>query len=446
MLDLGQVQKQTQTIHADQVLALSILSFSNQELESFLQEEYYDNPLLDQSLEKSGSDNLIDSMFREFSQVFEPPAPKERTYGDDYYDREQYTRELSIEDPYTLERLVTEQLDPAAFSETEWSFILSCIEHTDEKGFLSCSPACLFNENQIAPSLGAQILNTLQHLEPAGLFSENLEEYLIFQLKERNYNNEKLFQMIRFYLPEVITGKLSTATRELSVSSAQVKSWLQLISSLNPKPMMNIDAPETSYLIPDLVVNYVNHTWEIKINDGDSSRYATNSYYAEMLPRIQDPELKQYFLEKHRRANFILECVEKRRSTLEKTVRCIMEYQESYFLSSGDLRPMTLGTIASLLEMNESTVSRAIKDKTIQYKSVFPIKDLFSVSSGADEDLSQKTILKTLETLIREENKKKPLSDSKLSLLLSEQGIEVSRRAVTKYREKLGIPDSRHRF
>lgn len=447
MLELNQSQKQTQTINTEQVLALNILAYSVQELNKFLQKEYYDNPLLEQtSAPSSASASSGDSMFRDYSEAYARPMPKEQNYGDDYYDREQYSKELSFEDPYTLEQMITDQLDRASYKDNEWDMILSMINNTDEKGFLTLSHLLIAEQHHIDSADADRILSTLQHLEPAGLFTSGLEDYLIFQLKENGNTDDTLIRLIREYLPDVLAGKFSDASRKLSVSTSQIRHYLHQISQLNPRPLPPIDTEKPDYLVPDLIIRRNGDSWEIQNNDGWIGSYDINSYYVHMLSTIQDPELKKYFHEKHKRAQFILECIEKRKKTIEKIALAILDYQRDYFLLGSPLRPMTLNDIAGITEVSESTVSRAIKDKTMQYKKIHVLKELFSVSTGSRADVSQHTVLQVLEDLIRNEDKKKPLSDNKLATLLTEQGIQVSRRAVTKYRESLHIPDSRHRI
>lgn len=446
MLELLQSQKQTQTIHTDQVIALNILAFTSQELEHFLQKEYYDNPMLEQISPPQGNAAPMDSLFPAYNETWKVPVSGEQNYGDDYYDREQYSRELSYEEPYTLEQLITDQLDSVSLTEEEREYIMMLIEHTDEKGFLTIKIDSIYETCRIPPNRAGEILRMLQHLDPPGLFSQNLEDYLIFQLKENDCRDEKLFQLIRTHLKEILSGHLSNASRALGVSTAQIRTWLQTISQLKPRPLSSVDTRKPSYLIPDLIVSRAGDNWEIQINDTCIGSYDLNSYYLHMLSSVQDPELKQYFTEKYKRARFILECVEKRKSTLEKIVRAILSWQTDYFLNGNPLRPMTLSDIATIAEVSESTVSRSIREKTMQFKTILPLKELFSTAAGSASELSQQTVLQIIGELIRTEDKNKPLSDSKLAALLADRGIQVSRRAVTKYRESMHIPDSRHRF
>ena len=162
------------------------------------------------------------------------------------------------------------------------------------------------------------------------------------------------------------------------------------------------------------------------------------------MATAEDQELKAYFAEKLKRARYVLECVEQRRTTILRIVYAILDYQKEYFLQRKAPKPMTLEDIGQILSLHPSTVSRAIKGKYLQYQKTILLKDLFS-GSVSREDSSAAHVKERILALIQKEEKENTLSDSCLEKLLAADGITVSRRTIAKYREQLGIPDSRMR-
>ena len=164
-----------------------------------------------------------------------------------------------------------------------------------------------------------------------------------------------------------------------------------------------------------------------------------------MMETAKDQELKEYFSEKLRRARYVLECVEQRRTTILRIVHTVLDYQSGYFLHGEPLKPMTQEDVAQRLELHPSTISRAIRGKYLQYQKTVLLKDLFSGALSKEEGTAAKDVKERLKALIQNEDKKAPLSDSRLEKLLAGEGIVISRRTIAKYREQMGVPDSRMR-
>jgi RNA polymerase sigma-54 factor len=173
--------------------------------------------------------------------------------------------------------------------------------------------------------------------------------------------------------------------------------------------------------------------------------YTFNDYYIKMMQNATDPELKEYFRGKLERARLIVNSVDRRRETITRIVRAILELQNSFFLGQGPLLPMTMEQIANELDISTSTVSRAIKNKYIQYRRPLLLRDLFTAPAGDQADVSSDKVRARIDALVRQEDHTRPLSDDKIACILKQEGIRVSRRTVAKYRQQMGIPDSRVR-
>lgn len=242
-------------------------------------------------------------------------------------------------------------------------------------------------------------------------------------------------------------GQIGMISRKLQVSTVQVKEYIHLIGTLNPRPVMDIQKDDTEYVVPDILISRQNDQWEVTLNDGWMGEYRYNDYYIRMMEETRDPQLQAYFRERLERARFVVNSVEQRRRTIVRIVEAVLELQKDYFEGNGNLVPMQQEDIAQLLGIHVSTVSRAIKGKYIQYRKTIPLKALFTSGiseRGRDGNVSADAIKQRLRQMIEAEGKK-PLSDQKLADQLEAEGIFVSRRAVTKYRIQMNIPDSRQR-
>lgn len=443
MLESGLYIEQRQTISAGQVQSLEILSYTNQELEDFLMNEYLENPMIENTSDKQGE------LLKDLEQVYE----KGVSYKEQYIqgDEEDHGRKNDVraKGPDELQEFILGQLHKKDFREEEWELMSYLVQCLDEKGFFTYDLDVISQVSGYARDTVGRCLEVLKQLEPVGIFSRDISECLKKQLEKKGCGDEKLFAMVDRYMPEVLEGHIGVVTRELNISTAKIKEYIHLIGSLNPRPIMNLPEEAAQYIVPDVLAVREGDSWRVSINDHWMGEYKYNDYYIQMMQNASDTELQEYFQKKLERARFIINCVEQRRKTLVKVVEVILEMQEGYFLSRGPLRPMTLEDIAKRTGMHLSTVSRAIRGKYLQYKRTVLIKDLFQgglENKGADEDVSIDNIKERLKQLVEKEDKEKPLSDQQLVERLKEQGITISRRTVAKYRTQLGIRDSRQRM
>ena len=258
----------------------------------------------------------------------------------------------------------------------------------------------------------------------------------------------ELSLIIKDYLSEIGEGKISTISRNTGLTTAQIRSYIAQIEKLNPRPLLSIHRETSDYIVPDIIFDYIDGSWEISINDYYCSNYHINSYYLNLMHSLKDPELSQYFKSNLNRCRFILNSIEQRNKTMQQISETILTRQEKYLLGQGSLFPMTMNELAQELNVSPSTVSRAIKGKYIKFPAgTILLKNLFSVAVSNNKDtlFSSTDIKKKIKQLIDAEDRRKPYSDSKLVKLLSESGIKISRRAVAKYREELWIKSSYER-
>ncbi len=435
------VLEQQQTLSVNQVQSLNILALTNQELEDFLMNEYLENPLLENTSDKENE------MITDMEHLYECGSSFRDQYLDNPEEEERRRNDIRARQEDLLKAHLLAQMDTAAMTAKTREIMEYLIDCLDEKGYFP------YDVRELAQSSGygeadlCQCLSELKELEPVGIFSKDLAECLEKQLRVRGVKDEKLFRLLREYLVELMNGQIGIISRNLKISTVQVKEYIHLIGSLNPRPIMDIQEGENTYVVPDIIVTCHGGQWEVSINDGWMGEYKCSDYYMRMMEESSDPQLQAYFREKLERARFVLNCVEQRRRTIVRIVEAVIRCQADYFEGTGPLRPMQQEDIARELGIHVSTVSRAIKGKYIQYRKSIPLKALFttglSEKTGA-ESVSAEVIRERIRQMIAGEGKK-PLSDQRLADRLSEEGIDVSRRAVAKYRMQMNIPDSRQR-
>ena len=436
----GLLVEQKQALSVGQVQSLNILALNNQELEDFLMNEYLENPMLENSGDKENE------MFTDMEKMYEKGTSFRDQYLENPEEEEQSRNDVRSRTENSLKEYLLNQLDRGSLSQREWE-TAELIDCLDEKGYF------LYQTEELAQNSGyeqkelEQCLAVLKELEPVGIFSSSLAECLEKQLRVKGVEDETLFVLLRNHMQELMNGQIGMISRKLQVSTVQVKEYIHLIGTLNPRPVMDIQKDDTEYVVPDILIVRQNGQWEVTLNDGWMGEYRYNDYYIRMMEETKDPELQAYFRERLERARFVVNSVEQRRRTIVRIVEAVLELQKDYFEENGNLAPMQQEDIAQLLGIHVSTVSRAIKGKYIQYRKTIPLKALFTAGISdheGDGSVSSDTIKQRLRQMIEEEGKK-PLSDQKLAEQLEKEGISVSRRAVTKYRIQMNIPDSRQR-
>lgn len=439
MLQQNISQNQQQVLSVDQRQSLQILAYTNQELDAFLTEEYMQNPLLD--CKRDRQSEIIDSLDSHYESA--------SSYRDHYirYEDEDSDRrgDIRAREPSSLRQQLKNQLSIRDYSDEEWKLIDYLIDCLDDKGFFTCSVSEIASACGCSEQIVDKCLRDLKSLEPAGIFSKDISECLLRQLEARNETDQVLIRIISDFIPDLLQGNLSSITRSLGITTAKCRSCIQKIGELNPRPIMNTESGQTEYIVPDILIEREHGRWKVTLNDAWMGEYTYNDYYIRMMRTASDPELKDYFKNKLERARLIITSIERRRNTIIHIVEAVLEYQNEYFANGGSLRPMTMEAIAQQLDISTSTVSRAIKNKYIQYRRPLLLRDLFSNAVSDAAETSARLVRSRVSEIIKNEDHAHPLSDDKISKILKGEGTSISRRTVAKYRQQLGIPDSRLR-
>jgi RNA polymerase sigma-54 factor len=296
------------------------------------------------------------------------------------------------------------------------------------------------------------VLHRLQQFDPPGIFGRNIRESLLIQLNQLSLETEYLIVgkcLVTDFLNDIASMDMARLTKKTGYSTDNIQGALQLIRSLNPRPGETLASNAAEYIVPDVYVEKVSGRWRVRLNDSSVPRLRINDTYSNLIKRADNSEDNQFLKTNLAEARWFLRSLESRNETLMRVAMTIIDLQQG-FLDHGPvaMKPMVLADIATKLELHESTISRVTTTKYLATpQGVFELKYFFSshVGTSGGGECSSTAVCAILKTMIGAEQQAKPLSDNKLSSLLEEQGIQVARRTVAKYRESMGIPSSSQR-
>ncbi len=296
------------------------------------------------------------------------------------------------------------------------------------------------------------VLHRVQQFDPPGVASQDIRECLLIQLRQIGDNSPAVTlakRVIENYL-ELLGGRdFKQLMRKLKVKEPELQAAIKIIQALNPRPGEHIGSDSTEYVVPDVFVTKANNRWQVQLNPEIAPKIRINTDYASMVKRADSSADNTFLRDNLQEARWFLKSLQSRNETLLKVSTCIVEKQQG-FLEHGpeSMKPMVLHDVAEIVEMHESTISRVTTQKYMHTpQGIFELKYFFSshVATEAGGECSSTAIRAIIKKLIAAENTRKPLSDSKITGILEEQGIKVARRTIAKYRESLGIPPSNER-
>lgn len=443
-MDLGNFisVEQRQQLSQSQIQALEILAMDNVELNAYMQNEYLENPLIDYHAKSETPGNM-----QEFQSWYDKNRFSHRAEEATFHEEEQNGYEIAAPQENSIHDIVMNQMNQWQHTREETRIIEFLIDCLDDNGFMSIDPTEIARLNHTGTEVVEKCLEDLRQLEPYGIFAQDLPHCLLRQLEVMDVHDPVLEKIIWNHLQDIGEGRISVISRELQLTTLQVRKYTALISHLNPKPLSGYSGGNNSYIVPDIILTYTDKEWNISLNDNWIGDYKLSDYYMKLMSQAKDEELFEYFKGKLERARFVMRSIEQRRDTVMKIANAITKWQGDYFLGKGVLKPMNMVEIAKEIGVHPSTISRGIKGKYLQYPGgTIQIKNLFVASvsgeKNGDSAITADTVKKWIRELVEGEDKKHPLSDQKLTCQLEKKDIHVSRRAVAKYREELGIRGS----
>ena len=389
-------------------ISMNILQMSSSNLKDFIEKEALKNPMLEVTYSAPSS---------KYSSDEETPSPFD----------------FIIEEK-TLIDFLEEQLGYLKISPKIKSICEYVINNLDDRGYLSISKLEIKKALKISTVQMKEALDIIYSLDPAGIGAENLKENLKIQLVAKNIIDEKLFSLIDDYLEELGDRNYSIISEKLDISTEQIEDYLDIIKTLEPIPARGyFVGNKTNYVVPEAKIEIVDEELVVILNEEAIPKIKINSSY-ESTNSLSDKNNMYTAIN-------LIKSIEKRYITLERVLNQLIIKQKTFFFKGKDfLQTLTLKDIAKELNLHESTISRTVRDKFIETpQGMIAIKSLFILNSECLE------IKKSIEELIKSENKSSPLSDEKISLYFKNKGCNIARRTIAKYREELGIVSTRER-
>jgi RNA polymerase sigma-54 factor len=473
--------------------ALKLLQMPSLELQQMLKQEIMENPLLEEiedyeetveDAEESGEsaaegDNLtatgeasLDPAVPDAPDEEREPKPDndgeagaETVDWDEYFnegfdlgnsEQEQEHKEEFFEKVPVAKQSFTDTLTGQLRMITDDPVLLAIgdylIGSLDGSGYLTCDMQEAANTIGVPIEQVDHVLELIQSFDPAGVGARNLQECLLLQLRFKGLGDSPAALIVRDHFDEFKQKKYVEIARKLRLTIQEVQEQCKLISTLDPKPGLEVVAEDPRYVIPDLVVDTIDGKYVVYLNDRNIPRLRVSQHYHDELMREVrdgDSEAKEFINARLKSAKWLIQTIEQRRRTMVKVMECIVRKQRDFFdKGTAFLRPLTLQQVASEINMHESTVSRVTTSKYVQTpRGVFELKFFFSSSLGTQDggEVSAKSAKDKIRRIIEAETDKTPLSDQKIADMLKKDGLNIARRTVAKYREQLNILPARMR-
>ena len=474
--------KLSQKLSPQQIQLMKLIQLPTQAFEQRLKQELEENPALEGGKDKADDfDDDFDNSNDDFND--NETISADDINVDDYLsddeipDYKMQANNYSVDDedksiPYASETSFTQhlknQLNTYKLDEEEYQIAEFLVGSVDGSGYIRRSITDIMDDLAFTQNIYTtedkikEVLKTVQELEPVGVAARNLQECLLIQLKRKTHNPniELALNIIKKAFDQFSKKHYTKLMQKFDINEIQLKDAILEIEHLNPKPGGSYSGNNriVEHVVPDYTIKIVDGQLELTLNGRNAPELHVSREYSNMLKGYKEAKNKsksqrdavQFIKQKLDAAKWFIDAIRQRQQTLFITMSAIMHYQRDYFLSGDErkLKPMILKDIADEIEMDVSTVSRVANSKYVDtpYGTKL-IKEFFSESMKNDqgEDVSTRRIKKILETVINDEDKKKPLTDEKLAKLLKDKGYPIARRTVAKYREQLDISVARLR-
>lgn len=436
-VSIQQTQKLALTPQMEQ--SLSVLQMGTEELNQCIEEEVLSNPMLDYAKEPEKKE------VRRSQGEGIGYYSRKKTEDTDYQSYLNAIADEKSEDTelaeYLRMQLYTKKISPRR--QKIGKYLIECLE---ESGYLK------MDMDELAKGIGLskeeleREIRFMQTLEPCGVFARDLKECLLLQVEGEEQMQRQARLLIEKYLDEIAQNKIPQISKQTGLTTAEITKTIQYIKEeLEPVPGRGYGcANRNEYIYPDITVKEDEKGYRIILNKEKVHTLELNREYLPMIGQVHSSEENKYLKEQYQKAKILLRNIGKREETLAAVAEAIVDWQREFFeKGKASLKPMNLLDIAQELDVHESTVSRAVRDKYLECRwGIFELKYFFSNKTS---DGNNCNVLTCIQEIIRSENKQKPLSDAKIAEQLEKKGIRISRRTVTKYREQMQIPNTQMR-
>ncbi len=490
MLRQSQQQKLLQKLSPQQIQLMKLLQVPTASLEERIKEEMEENPALEYSSDSADyeedeyglgdkdeqadtqdeqSDGLesldIDDFLRH-----DDDDRNDYSYGDDYYsnsDTERQTLPVRVETSF--HEYLLNQLGMLDLDERSRQIARQIIGSIDEDGYLRREASAIVDDLAFGQNIYTtveeitDIIHKIRQFDPPGVCAWTLQECLLLQLRRitpQTQETKNAIAIIEKYFNEFIKKHYDKIQRHLNLTDEELKQVINMIIRLNPKPgsAFAVVNKAESYVIPDFFIFNNNGQPELTLNAKNAPELKVSDSYKEMMQAYgrsnkknkQQKEALLFIKQKLDAAKWFIDAIKQRQHTMLHTMQAILDLQRDFFLTGDDtaIRPMILKDVAQVTGLDISTVSRVANSKYVQTEfGTYKLKYFFSeaLQTESGEEVSTREVKSILTDLINSEDKRKPLSDEKLTELLQEKGYNIARRTVAKYREQLNIPVARLR-
>ncbi|MCA1796926.1 MAG: RNA polymerase factor sigma-54 [Geobacteraceae bacterium] len=449
--------------------AIKLLQLSRVELEEVVEQELEENPLLEkgdteevepqsQALSKEeasetsteaetttevgepeGLANIED--WQSYLQGYSQGGSIAEGSGDD-----QPAYDNTLSGTQTLYDHLLWQLQLGRYPEDEVESAGVILGNLDESGYLSFPIEELQHQFHMPEELLLRGLEVVQQLDPPGVGARNLSECLHLQLRAQDLEGSLADIIVTRYSEELETRRYNVIARQCRVTEEEIYAAAHVLSELDPYPGSMFGSGDVQYITPDVFVHKTADGYVVSLNDDGLANLGISSYYANISKQGLDQKTNEYLQEKLRGAQWLLKSIYQRQKTIYRVTESIVKFQRDFFDKGiNHLKPLVLRDVAEDIGMHESTISRVTTNKYLQApQGLFELKYFFNsgIGTSTGNDVAAESVKSRIRDIVAAENAQKPYSDQKIVKMLAEDGINIARRTVTKYREMLGIRSS----
>jgi len=446
--------------------AIKLLQMSRLELVEKIQDELLENPVLEESSEfgddDAPGDEKQDEPVDEFQETLEnidmeayfqdylgdyQPQYQKGTY--DFSDQPPF--ENMVTKPETLHDHLEKQLGLLPLSPEAYSVGLAIIGNLDEDGYLTVDLDEICEMQDCPIEFTTEVWMAIREFDPLGVAARNLEECLEVQLAYSEWAGTDIESLLLEHFDLLARQQYDEIMSILEVDREQLKAYLEIIKTFEPKPGRSFAPKAPQYIQPDVYIFKVDDEYVIQLNDEGTPKLRVSPNYSRFSRHLKrgDKEVSNYIKDKFKSAMWLIKSLDQRNRTIFKVAESLVRHQREFFDYGVEyMKPLVLREIADDIGMHESTVSRVVNNKFVHTpRGVFELKYFFrsGITSSYGDDVSSLAVKEKIRRLTAEESPKKPYSDATLVKILSREGIHIARRTVAKYREELGIPSSSKR-
>ncbi len=452
-------------------MAIRLLQLNKLELEDVLQEEMVENPMLEEREDREEGIDATVEPAAEAAPEAEEAAPEEvdsfdeiniEAYFQDYYDaqpgtpsmrehRDELLLENTLADRPTMEEQLGWQLEMSHTTELEMKIGQAILGNLDGEGYLTASIEELQAMGDWSQEAVEAALARVQQLDPPGVAARDLRECLLLQLEHLEATDTLAYRIVDEHLDLLKARRHTDIARACGVRPAEVEAAVEVIQSLNPKPGVVFTTEPSRYIVPDVTVVKDGDVYRVVLNEDGLPKLRISRLYRQMLrSRGKLPkDAAEYLQGKLKSALWLIKSYGQRQRTIQKVAESIVKHQRPFFEDGlVELRPLVLRDVADDIEMHESTVSRVVNGKFMHTpQGIFEMKFFFHSALGhaSGAEVSSVSVKEKIRKLIAAEDANKPLSDARVAVALTDEGLQIARRTVAKYREEIGIPASKVR-